>query len=225
MCGRYTIKAPVAQLATLFDVLDPPPVPPRYNVAPTQSVPVVRLNPEHNRREIALLRWGLIPGWAKDAAIGNRMINARAESVADKPSFRSAFKKRRCLVVADGFYEWQKTNGKKQPYYIGLKDGSPFAFASLWEHWRDPEDKPVETFTIITTDANELVKPIHNRMPVILQPKDYQEWLDPGVEDKVELQKLLQPYPSEAMTAYPVSLLVNNPKNEDPECVAPLKTE
>jgi putative SOS response-associated peptidase YedK len=149
------------------------------------------------------------------------MINARADSVAEKPSFRSAFQKRRCLVVADGFYEWQKLNGKKQPYYIGLKGGSPFAFAGLWEHWQDPEDKPVETCTIITTDANDLVKPIHDRMPVILQPKEYQEWLDPGVEDKVELQKLLQPYPSEAMTAYTVSSFVSNPKNEDPRCVAP----
>jgi putative SOS response-associated peptidase YedK len=217
MCGRYTIKAPVAQLATLFDVLEPSPLAPRYNVAPTQSVPVVRLSPQHNRREMAMLRWGLIPSWAKDAVIGNRMINARADS--EKPSFRSAFEKRRCLVVADGFYEWQKLNGKKQPYYIGLKGGGPFAFAGLWEHWQDPEDKPVETCTIITTDANELVKPIHNRMPVILQPKDYQEWLDPEVENKGELQELLRPYPSEAMTAYPVSSFVNNPNNEDPRCV------
>jgi putative SOS response-associated peptidase YedK len=222
MCGRYIIKAPVSQLASMFDLIDVPALSPRYNVAPTQSVPAIRLKPDRKERELVMLKWGLIPGWAKDASIGNRLINARGDTVAEKPSFRSAFRRRRCLMAADGFYEWQKTNGKKQPYFIGLKDQTPFTFAGLWEQWKDPEGDPVESCALITTDANDVVKPIHDRMPVILQPKDYGVWLDPGVQDSTELKKLLQPYPSEAMMAYPVSSFVNNPKNEDPKCAVRL---
>jgi putative SOS response-associated peptidase YedK len=139
MCGRYVVKTRVSQLASMFDLIDVPPLTPRYNVAPTQMVPAIRLKPETKKRELVMLKWGLIPAWAKDAAIGSQMIMARAETVAQKPVFKSAFQKRRCLMVADGFYEWQKTNGKKQPYFIGLKDQSPFAFAGLWERWKDPE--------------------------------------------------------------------------------------
>src|SRR5262249_19686163 len=157
-------------------------------------------------RELAMLKWGLIPSWAKDAAIGYRMINARADTVAQKPSYRSAFRRRRCLLVADGFYEWQKTNDKKQPFFIGMKDESPFAFAGLWEHWENPEGEPIESCTIITTEANDLVKEIHDRMPVILPPKNYPVWLDPEVQDPEKLQKLLAQYPAKEMRAYPVSL-------------------
>jgi putative SOS response-associated peptidase YedK len=223
MCGRYIIKAPVSQLATMFDLIEVPKLLPRYNVCPTQSVPAVRLNSEKKQRQLAMLKWGLIPGWAKDPTIGNRLINARSDTVAQKPSFRSAFKRRRCLMVADGFYEWQKTNGKKQPFFIGLKDESPFAFAGLWEHWKEPEGEPVESCAIITTDANDLVKDIHNRMPVILKMKDYDLWLDPEQQDPDKLQKLLVPYSAKEMRAYPVSLLVNNPKNNDAKCLAPLQ--
>lgn len=223
MCGRYVIKAPVSQLATMFDLIDVPPLAARYNVAPTQSVPAVRMKSDSKERELVMLKWGLIPGWAKDAAIGNRMINARADTVAGKPSFRSAFRRRRCLLAADGFYEWQKTNGKKQPFFIGMQDESPFAFAGLWEHWQNPEGEPVESCAIITTEANDLVKPIHDRMPVILPRKVYALWLDPQAQDTEKLQKLLVPYPAKEMRAYPVSLLVNNPKNENAKCAAPVK--
>jgi putative SOS response-associated peptidase YedK len=221
MCGRYVIKAPVSQLATMFDLMDVPPLTPRFNVAPTQMVPAVRLKPETKKRELVMLKWGLIPAWAKDAAIGNEMIMARADTVADKPAFRDAFRRRRCLMVADGFYEWQKTNDKKQPYFIGLKDQDPFAFAGLWEHWKDPEGDAVETSALITTDANDIVRPIHDRMPVILQPKDYEAWLDLENQDTMALQRLLQPYPGEAMMAYPVSSFVNNPRNEASRCMDP----
>jgi putative SOS response-associated peptidase YedK len=221
MCGRYVIRAPVSQLATMFDLMDVPLLTPRYNVAPTQMVPAVRLKPGTKKRELVMLKWGLIPAWAKDAAIGSQMIMARADTVADKPAFRDAFRRRRCLIVADGFYEWQKTNGKKQPYFIGLKDQNPFAFAGLWEQWKNPEDDVVESCALITTDANDIVRPIHDRMPVILQPKDYETWLDLENQDTMALQKLLQPYPGEAMMAYPVSPFVNNPRNEASRCVDP----
>src|SRR6266849_1556043 len=156
MCGRIIVKAKVREYASMFDVLNVPDLIPNYNVAPTQMVPVVRLKPQDNKRELAMLKWGLIPAWAQDPAIGNRMINARADTVAEKPAFREAFRRRRCLMVADGFYEWQKTNGKKQPYFIGMKDESPFAFAGLWECWADPFSGPIESCALITTDANDI---------------------------------------------------------------------
>jgi putative SOS response-associated peptidase YedK len=221
MCGRYVVKTPVLELATMFDLMDVPALTPRFNVAPTQMVPVVRLKPETKKRELVMLKWGLIPAWAKDAAIANQMIMARADTVADKPAFRDAFRRRRCLMVADGFYEWQKTNGKKQPYFIGLKDQSPFAFAGLWERWKNPEGDAVESCALITTDANHVVKPIHDRMPVILQRQDYETWLDLEIQDTMALQKFLQPYPVEAMMAYPVSSFVNDPRNEASRCLDP----
>jgi putative SOS response-associated peptidase YedK len=189
---------------------------PRYNIAPSQEVLAVRILPDSGEREGTLLRWGLIPSWAKDPGIGNSLANARADTIAEKPAFRSAFKKRRCLVVADGFYEWGTGDGGKIPYYFQLQDGEPFAFAGLWERWEKGEE-PVESCTLITTEANGVVGRVHNRMPVILEPDDYDRWLDPNEQDAKEL---LRPLPDDALISYAVSKLVNNPRNERPECIA-----
>jgi putative SOS response-associated peptidase YedK len=217
MCGRFTLRTPAGHVAEAFGVLPFADLQPRYNIAPSQPVPVARLA-QNDGRELAFLKWGLVPSWADDPAIGYKMINARGDTVATKPSFRKAFKVRRCLVVADGFYEWQKTDGNKQPHYIRLKDDRPFAFAGLWEHWgRDGQE--IDSCTIITTDANELMAPIHNRMPVIVAPSDYDLWLDPAIQEVERLQPLLRPYPPGEMTAYPVSTVVNNPRNEVAQCV------
>jgi putative SOS response-associated peptidase YedK len=193
---------------------------PRFNIAPTQSLAVVREAVKGDRR-FDWLRWGLIPSWAKDPAIGNRTINARAETVAEKPAFRSAFRRRRCLVLADGYYEWRKEGKTKQPFYIRMRDEGPFAFAGLWERWSPDggEENLLETCTLITTDANELTRSIHDRMPVILSPDDYANWLDPQFDDREELLSLLCPYDSKVMQADPVSTHVNSPKHDDPECV------
>ena len=199
---------------------------PRYNVAPSQDVAVARANDDG--RTLAMLRWGLIPAWAKDQAIGHKLINARSETAAEKPSFRSAFRARRCLIPADGFYEWRREGKTRQPWLFGLRDGVPFAFAGLWERWtvpqgaaltgslaeRSPGDA-VETCTILTTAANETVAPVHGRMPVILPPDAYGPWL--AGEDVP-----LAPYPTDDMTAHPVSTLVNRPANDDPRCVEPV---
>ncbi len=218
MCGRYTLKTPVDALAEQFEIEEyPSSLTPSYNIAPTQEVAAVIA--EDEKRKLEILRWGLIPSWADDPAIGNRMINARAETVSEKPSFRGAFKERRCLVLADGFYEWQKTSNGKQPFYIHMEDGSPFAFAGLWEDWKN--GSKVRSCTIITTEANKLVGEIHNRMPVILPPEDYGLWLDPDFDEKEPLTSLLKPYPDEAMEAYPVSRKVNRPANNEPSCVEP----
>lgn len=221
MCGRYTITAPLEAIQRIFRVSDRPNLAPRYNVAPTQSVPIVRRPPgeDGEARQLVTVRWGLIPFWAKDESIGNRLINARADGVADKPAFRDSFAKRRCLVVADGFYEWQKQGSKKQPFRITLSSGEPFGFAGLWSDWKNPEGERVETCTIITTDANDLLEPIHNRMPVILDPADFDRWLD---GDRDEALGLLQPYDPEAMTAYPVDPKVGNVRNESPDLIDPL---
>jgi len=208
----------MTRIAKIFGLDETTDIEPRYNVAPTQQVVAIRLGSAAENRELALLRWGLIPHWADDPSIGNRMINARAETVAGKPSFRQAFKKRRCLVVADGFYEWKKTDGKKQPYYIHLKDDQPFGFAGLWERW-NREGEEIQSCTIITTEPNELMKPIHNRMPVIVQSTDYDRWLDPDFQNGEMLQQVLRRYPADAMQAFPVNTLVNNPRNERAECI------
>jgi putative SOS response-associated peptidase YedK len=221
MCGRFVLTAPRQALTKLFPLFDLPDVPPSYNVAPTQAVLAVRVPHGQEQPAPALLKWGLVPGWADDPALGNRMINARAETAAEKPAFRSAFRQRRCLVVADGFYEWQKAGGKKQPYLFRLRGGEPFAFAGLWEHW-EKDGLAIDSCTILTTDPNELVKPVHDRMPVILSPHDFDLWLDPKVQKGPELQALLRPFPAEAMTAFPVGLRVNNPRHNDADCVAPL---
>jgi putative SOS response-associated peptidase YedK len=221
MCGRYVRTATAAEIADLFKLIEVPPVEPRYNIAPSQEVLAVRQTPEHLQRKLVALRWGLIPSWVDDPKIGNRLINGRAETAAEKPAFRSAFRSRRCLVAATGFYEWQKRDGQKQPYYIGLQGGGPFAFAGLWERWHSPEGEEVETCTILTTDANEVMRPIHDRMPVVLDPRDFARWLDRDVKDPAKVQGLLRPYPAEAMFAYPVSRWVNDPKHEDPRCLEP----
>jgi putative SOS response-associated peptidase YedK len=220
MCGRFTMYSTRDQLARLFgfDTDDVPDQLPRYNIAPTQLVAVVRL--DDGQRVIKPLRWGLIPSWAKDARIGNSLINARAETIAEKPAFRSAFKKRRCLIPTTGFYEWATTGTKKkQPLHIRLIDGRPFALAGLWERWTDAEGAVVESCTIITTTANDLMRPFHDRMPVILAPVEYGTWLDPQTPADL-LHKLLRPYPSEGMEAVPVGAYVSNPRHEGPQCVA-----
>jgi putative SOS response-associated peptidase YedK len=171
---------------------------------------------------LARLRWGLIPSWAKDPAIGNRMINARAETVAEKPAFRAAFRRRRCLVVADGFYEWARGGKPRQPYFIRMHDDRPFAFAGLWESWQGPDEGPVESCTLLTTEPNELLEPIHNRMPLILGEDDYDQWLDPALQRPDALQPLLRPLPSDQMTAEKISTYVNSPANDDPRCIEPV---
>jgi putative SOS response-associated peptidase YedK len=220
MCGRFVRKTPVAQLAQALLFPETAPQPPRYNIAPTQLVAAVRAAPQAPARELAWLRWGLIPSWADDPKIGNRMINARAETASGKPSFRSAFRQRRCLILADGFYEWQKTDGKKLPHYFHMKDGKPFAFAGLWEHW-EGAGGIIESCTILTTDANDLLRTFHDRMPAIVCPRDYETWLNPAIQDPETVQPLLRPYPAEAMTSYPVSVLVNSPRNESAQCAEP----
>jgi putative SOS response-associated peptidase YedK len=192
----------------------------RFNIAPTQLVAAVRVPPDAGERNLAMLRWGLVPSWAKDPSQGNRMINARGETVAEKPSFRSAFKQRRCLVVADGYYEWKKVGSKKQPYYFRVRQRDVFAFAALWEVWRGGADgEALESCTIITTEANELARAVHDRMPVILDPEDYSLWLDPQEQDRERIQPLLRPYDASNMTADPVSTYVNNVRHDDAKCI------
>lgn len=222
MCGRYTLNQPAQALAQI-GIQEIPDLKPQYNIAPTQMVATILHDPESDRRKLRQLRWGLIPSWAKDPSIGAKMINARSETVAEKPSFRAAFKRRRCLVVADGFYEWQQQEKKKQPFYFRLQDAQPFGFAGLWEQWQSLEGEEIATCTILTTNANELMLSVHHRMPVILHPKDYDLWLNPQFSASDTLQQLLQPYSPEAMTAYPVSTVVNSPKNNNPDCIVPIE--
>jgi putative SOS response-associated peptidase YedK len=221
MCGRFTLTTPAQTLAVQFDLAVVPALEARFNIAPTQPVAAVRIGSEGKERELALMRWGLIPFWAKDSSIGARMINARSETAAEKPSFRTAFRRRRCLVLADGFYEWQKVDGTKQPVYVSLQDREAFAFAGLWDRWDDPENGVVESCTVLTVEPNELLRPIHSRMPVILNPSDYSLWLDREVNEPERLQALLCPYPSGRMQAYAVSRYVNSPRNEGPACIVP----
>lgn len=223
MCGRFTLTQSPSAIASALDLPDLSTFAPRYNIAPTQPVVVARMAPNKAEPEMTHLTWGLIPSWAKDAKIGAKLINARAETLSEKPSFRSAFKRRRCLVIADGFYEWQKLTTGKQPMYLSL-DRQPFSFAGLWEHWQSAEGSEVESCTIITTEANDLMRPIHDRMPVILAPQDYDRWLDPQ-SGSDRLQSLLRPYPAAEMNAYPVSSQVNNPRNEDAGCIVPMASQ
>jgi putative SOS response-associated peptidase YedK len=219
MCGRFARRSTQQVLADWFGVEleDMPWFAPSYNAAPQSVQPVVRLNRDSGDREFALLRWGLVPFWAKDARFGYSTINARAEEAATKPAYREALKKRRCLVPADAFYEWQRLNAKtKQPYAIALRGGEPYAMAGLWERWQPREGAPLETFTILTTDPNELLEPIHNRMPVILASGDYPRWLDAGDPARPPVD-LLRPYPAEKMRLWPVSERVGNARNNDPQ--------
>lgn len=216
MCGRFTQATDAEIIAKVFELPAKPVLSRRYNIAPTQYVAAVRMG--GSGRELVNLHWGLIPSWATSTSTGSSMINARAETVAEKPAFRSAFRARRCLIVADGFYEWQKLDKVKQPYYISFRDHRPFAFAGLWEGWQGDGDHAVESCTIVTTTANDLVAPIHDRMPVILNPEDHKFWIDPTVTEPERLLPLLRPTDPRPMDAYPVSLLVNNPANELAGC-------
>jgi len=217
MCGRFTLHTPPEELREHFGVDAVPDIGASYNVAPSQSVPAVRV--ADRQREMVLLRWGLVPSWAKEAKVGYRMINARAETVADKPAYRAAFRRRRCLVPADGFYEWQQTAAGKQPWYFRIKRRGVFAFAGLWEHW-EGEDEVIESCSIIVTGANDTVRPVHDRMPVIIEPADYEHWLDPEVRQAATFKPLLRPYPADKMIACPVSTRVNSPANNDADCIA-----
>lgn len=220
MCGRFTLTLDADGLQAAFPGMEPPKMAaPRYNVAPTQPVLAV---PNNHPDKMEFMLWGLIPGWAKDTAIGSKMINARAETLAEKPSFKHAYKRRRCLILADGFYEWQTIPGSKakQPMFIHLADRKPFGFAGLWETWH-PGDENILSCTIITTEPNELMSKIHNRMPVILPPSAWEEWLDPAELKPEALDHLLKAYPASEMAAYPVSTLVNSPANDTPDCIAP----
>lgn len=224
MCGRYIITTPASALAALFSFADRPNLSPRFNMAPMQSAPVVRAGP--GGRECVQLRWGLVPSWAKDESGAARLINARGETVHEKPSFRTAFRVRRCLVPSDGFYEWDRAGQQKQPYRIGIKDFAPFAMAGLWERWhaRGPANEPqasVETFCLITTDANSLVGRIHDRMPVILPPNAWSQWLSADT-DPDTLCSLLRPFPSEEMTMHAVGRAVGNVRNDHSGLIQPL---
>lgn len=223
MCGRFTLTTTDGETLRATFNLDGIPIDlsPRYNIAPTQNIATIIHDDGAPQNTLVRMCWGLIPSWAKDPSIGSRMINARAETVAEKPSFRAAFKRRRCLIPADGFYEWQaQPDGPKVPLYITLQDHALFGFAGLWEVWKDPASgELIHSCTIITTDANERVAPIHNRMPVILRPDTYAIWLDNTEDDTALLQDLLRPYASEAMSAYPVSREVNRAGNEGPHLI------
>ena len=231
MCGRYKIEADPEAVAEQFGVPAGTGVEKRYNLAPTQQAPVVRTagsGPDDPtvRRELALLRWGLVPAWAKDPSVGSRMINARAETVADKPAFRHALRRRRCLVPADGFYEWRRDGGRRSlPFLIRLRGGGLFAFAGLWERWQAPDQgPPLDTFTVLTTTPNALMATLHDRMPVILDPALYDVWLSPGKGPAPDtLARLLAPFPPDRMEAWPVSTRVNSPANEGPDCAAPFE--
>lgn len=219
MCGRFSLLTNVKALIERFKIDNAEVRPePRYNVAPAQMVSTVI---EANSRHLVSMRWGLIPHWAKDSKIGNKMINARVESVATKGVFKPALKKRRCLILADGFYEWQKVGSTKTPFYIRMKNKEPFAFAGLYEKWKSPSEKIIQSCTILTTEPNALMKPIHNRMPVILKEDDEATWLDTGNEDVDSIIKLLKKYPANQMEAYEVSTYVNSPKNTGSQCIRP----
>lgn len=212
MCGRYELHSSPAAIALAFGLAHPPALRPRYNVAPMTDVPIVRVS-AHLTRELSMVRWGLVPRWAKDPAIGAKLINARGETVATKPSFRTAFRRHRCLIPANGFYEWMPAgDGRKQPVLIAMKDGGVFAFAGLYERWLTGDGEPLDSCTILTTEANELLRPIHDRMPVIVPSEQYERWLDPAQDGP---QELVVPYPAGSMSWWPVSSRVNSVRHDD----------
>ena len=218
MCGRYELHAHPAAIALAFGLPAPLEFAPRYNIAPMQQVPIVRVN-AHGARELAMVRWGLVPRWAKDPAIGAKMINARGETVRDKPAFRTAYRRHRCLVPASGFYEWQAREGAKQPMHIAMRDGAPFAFAGVAERWLGPDGEPLDTCAIVTTEANGLLAAVHERMPVIVAPADYARWLDPTIADPGDL---IAPYDADAMRYVPVSTRVNAVRHDDAALIEPV---
>jgi putative SOS response-associated peptidase YedK len=222
MCGRFTLTVNPAEVQETFSPYTfPQKFAPRFNIAPTQPVMVI---PNDDQNTADFFVWGLIPMWAKDPAIGNKLINARGETLAEKPAFRSSLKYKRCLILADGFYEWKGSVGKKvkTPFFIHMKDRKPFAFAGLWDSWNSPDGSLIKSCTIITTEPNELTGIIHNRMPVILHPRDYAKWLDPSPQTPDRMKQLIKSYPADLMDAYPVSTLVNTPANDTAELVVPV---
>ena len=235
MCGRFARFSPAHIFRMLFQLDEFMDLVPQYNIAPGQDVYTIRgivIRDEQQRtassgnfnKEVSALKWGLIPFWSKDPTIGNRLINSRSETVAEKPAFREAFKKRRCLIPTDGFYEWQKQkDGSKQPYFIHMEDKQPFAFGGIWEQWKNPKGGMVETFSILTTEPNKTVKPIHNRMPIIIDQSDFNFWLDPMIQEPEEVKSLLKPYTAKEMEAYPISKYVNSPSNKGEQCIEKLE--
>jgi putative SOS response-associated peptidase YedK len=220
MCGRYTLKTPASELQQEFSLPEPLTTEPaRYNIAPSQPVPIVL---DGNPPRLERVRWGLIPFWAKDEKVGYKMINARSETLTQKPAYREAVQKRRCLVPADGFFEWRAGPQGRIPMYIRRRGGLPFAFAGLYDTWRPKDRAPIRSCTIVTTAANPLVAPVHDRMPVILTRSQYARWLGPGELSEAELEQLLKPHPAEEMEAFEVSTLVNSPKNDLPACIEPM---
>lgn len=223
MCGRYTITSAPEAIRNLFRYVGQPNFPPRYNVAPTQPIPVVRLN--DGQRQFLLMRWGLLPSWVKDPKTFTLLINARGESVCDKPAFRNAMKRRRCLIPADGFYEWKGEGGRKQPYYIRAVSGAPLAFAGLWETWTGPNGEELDTAAIVTTEANGTLEHIHHRMPVIVPPDAFDFWLDTNNVDAVTACAAIRPAPDDLLEAFPVSGAVNRAANEDPRLIQPVPAD
>jgi putative SOS response-associated peptidase YedK len=221
MCGRYVLKATLPDIARLLGMDLDGSLEPSYNIAPTRSVPVCR-SEQPDEKQLARMHWGLIPHWAKKRDATYRLINARAETIAEKPAFRDPFRHRRCLIPADGYFEWKSVQGRKQPYYFSMKDGHPFCFAGLWDRWQPAEGAPVESCTIITAGADATVSEIHHRMPVILDQGNYARWLDPRITEASQLLPLLQPFAPRAMRVYPVSTLVNNARVDEPRCITPL---
>jgi putative SOS response-associated peptidase YedK len=224
MCGRYRLSRRKQIIEEHFDAVSgEEDWGPRYNIAPTQPIPVIRQNPKEPVREFSLMRWGLVPSWAKDASGAAGMINARSETAATKPAFRDPLKFRRCLIPADGFYEWMRTGKAKQPYYFEVSDGELFAFAGLWDRWKDPSGNWIKTCSILTTIPNAVTSTVHDRMPVILDPDSYDLWLDPGMQDVAAASELLNPYDARLMRCHPVSTRINHVANDDEECSAPVQ--
>lgn len=220
MCGRFSLTASGETIAQQFDLAEVPDIPKHYNIAPTQTIATIVVK---NERQYQPMRWGLIPHWAKDPKIGNRLINARVETVTEKPSFRNLIKQKRCLVIADGYYEWQSQKGRKQPYYFQIGEHQPFAFAGLWDTWRSP-DGEIMSCTLLTTDASAEVSPVHHRMPVIVPPQAYSQWLDPNLTDPEAVLPLLNSDIYQSLSSYPVSAVVNNPTKDSAECVQPVES-
>ncbi len=218
MCGRFVADIPASELKKIFNLVEYPQLEPRFNIAPTQLAAVIRNQGDHNRLDF--LKWGLIPGWSKDQSFGSHLINARSETVAEKPAFRHAIKYRRCIVPTSGFYEWTHSGSRKQPYFFHMANRSPMCLAGLWESWKTPEDCELETFSILTTAANQLVEPLHDRMPVILHPDTFTLWLNHNVHDPDQLQPLYQPFPATEMASYMVPDVVNNARFDSPSCIA-----
>ena len=226
MCGRYRLSRRKQLVEEYFDTAPwDDDWSPRYNIAPTQPVPVIRQHPKEPVRQLSLMKWGLIPHWAKDPSIATSTINAKSETAATKPAFRDPLRFRRCLIPASGFYEWKRTGTSKQPYCFEVNEGELFAFAGLWEGWKDANGRWVKTCSILTTTPNALTSPVHDRMPVILRPDSYDMWLDPRMQNLAAVSELLKPYDAALMRCYPVSCRINHVANDDEECSRPMEID